>query len=291
MMNLIIKFSLILLFFYKFNYIYSQSPSDDNPFYLKGLQYGFNFGVLFPSSKTANYYNGDQSNTLSLKRAIIDSGYWNGSVNYTHKEIREKVFNGDDFEISELPLKMKYSVATNIGFYVKENIKDNIGVFLEFNFAKLTAEDKFSLERRNMPPGSIVEPYFFKLYAKESRVDINLGISKSFGTPQRFKPFASAGLNMNNTKVLSADALIGDSKYSYLNPYNEYYGIRDYGIGYGVLLGGGLQIIASQSLLMHTGIDFSLKKINLGDNKKYNLNTVFYIRLLFKSIISTKPDE
>lgn len=266
---------------------------EENPYKLKGLQYGFNFGVYFPSSKTANYYNGDPSHTLSLERAIIDKVDFNGNPipeNSFYKSIKDKEFNGDDFRIQELPLNMKYSVATNIGFQVKENVNDNIGIYLEFNYSKLKAEDRFSIERLNTIPGSIKVPYFYNLLAYESRIDINLGVSKCFGPPDRIKPYVEAALNLNNTKVMSADALIGDTKYSYLNPYNQYYNIRDDGIGYGYLLGGGLQVIVNQTIIMNAGLNFSLKKIHLGDNKKYNLNTILYIRLMFRKLISTSEN-
>ena len=269
-----------------------EKDKEENPYILKGLQYGFNFGAYFPSNKTANYYDGEQSHTLSLYNAIMDSVYKKGDlyfINYNHQNIRESVFNGDDFIIKQYPDKIKYSVTTNVGFHVKENLNDNWGIYLEFNYSKLRAEGRFYLERLN---GLGVQPlYPYNIIANESRVDINLGVCKSFGSPKPFKPFIEGALNFSNTKVISADAEIGGHSYSYLDPYDVQYGIRDYGIGYGALLGGGIQIIATQAIILHTGIDFSLKRIHLGDNKNTNLNTILYIRVLFHQLISTKSDS
>lgn len=290
--------SFLLLLFCLLNSVFSQpdglTKGERKVLTIKGLQYGFNFGVYFPGNATANYYNGLPNNTLSLKKILLDTFTYIGpgySVNSVHDSIRNRNFNGDDFAIKEYPQHMRYSIAMNIGFYTKYNFNDNLGIYLEVNYSKLKTTDKVSIERLNMAMGSIQTPYYFTLLDKESRVDINLGMMKAFGPPRIFKPYMEGAFNLNNTRVLSADVNTGYHTYSYLNPYNEYYGIRDDGIGYGVVVGGGLQIVLSQAMVLYTGMDFTIKKIKLGDNKDFNLNSFLYVRLLFRNLISTSEDE
>ncbi len=288
--------SLVLVFFCSL--LNAQTGSDEkeeqNYLKLKGLSYGFNFGVYFPGNKTANYYNGSGRN--NLHDAIISTTNYLYQPRYIYDSIKNKIFK-NDFAIKELPQHMRYSVATNIGFYTKFNFDDNFGMYLEINHAKLKTTDKVTFDVFNGV--SIKNVSAYSIHAKESRVDINLGIMRSFGKRRIFKPYVEGAFNLNNTKVLSADinfdytenGITKNLTYSYLYQDYQYFIKRDDGIGYGVLAGGGVQVIVNQAMLLYTGIDFTLKKIHLGDNKNYNLNSFIYLRLLFRNLISTKADE
>ena len=89
----IIHYSLFTILFtvhYSFAQSHKMDKDVENFLTIKGLQYGFNFGVYFPSNATANYYNGDPSHTLSLKRTILDTFNYIGpgyTVNYIHDSI------------------------------------------------------------------------------------------------------------------------------------------------------------------------------------------------------------
>lgn len=291
---------LLLIYNSSFAQHSSRNKEANNIFKLKGLSYGFNFGAYIPSNKTANYYNGDSSHTLSLYRSIIDRNYFYHNQYYygNYDSIRNKIFNHYDFVIKELPQHMRYSVAINIGFYTKYNFNDNLGIYFEINYSKLKTTDKVSIDVLNTAYGSIQAPYFYDIMGKESRVDINLGVMKSFGTPRIFKPYIEGAFNLNNTRVLSADinfdytenGITKNLTYSYLNQYNQYYSIRDDGIGYGIVAGGGIQTIVNQTIVLYTGFDLTLKKIHLGENNKFNLNSFIYFRFLFHNLITTKPE-
>jgi hypothetical protein len=299
MKNQLVKLLFVFLSVLSVANLFAQEYDDNGKeikqyqFHMMGLSYGFNFGAYFPNNKIASFYDGEPDNKLSLEKTIHTNyiySYSNGTTtaNSSYIDINKNVFNSDGFYIYSYPLKMKYSAVTNIGFHAKYNFTDRMGMYIEFNYSKLKAIGNFSL--MDSIGRNYKKAYDCSLLATESRVDMNLGLTKSFGKPGRFMPYAEAALNMNNTIVISADALVGGNKYSYLDPYYQQFHYRYGGIGFGTLLGGGFQIIATQTLVLHTGIDFSLKRIHLGDNSAYSLNTVLYIRILFYKLITTTPE-
>ncbi len=299
MKKLIFKIVFIIISVSISGHLYSQEYDDNGNeifhLHLQGLQYGFNFGSYFPNNKVAAYYNGEPGHALSLtntigSKFIVDyANQTNYSVlNSSYQNISNSVFHGDSFKIYSYPLKMKYTAAVNIGFHARYNFTDRLGIYFEINYSKLRAQGEFSMMDLN--GYGIQSSVNYSLLATETRVDMNLGMTKSLGKPGRFMPYVEAGLNLNNTSVLTADALVENGTYSYLNPYYDYLNKRYGGIGNGALLGGGIQIIATPTLILNTGIDFSLKKIHLGNNSAYSLNTVLYIRILFYKLITTKPE-
>ncbi len=270
------------------------SKEDSAEYSIKGFQWGFNFGTYRANNATANYYNGE-SETNNLNDIIGNDPYtgtWNNTYNYTYNEIKEEL--GYDFEIAELPERMKYDIAFALGFYVKYNINSNTGFFMDFNYVKLKANNIFTLRLKN--GYDIVPNYECYINGAEERFDIDLGICKIYGQPNRYKPFVELAFNINNTRVKEATAYIESPNktlsYSFLSPYNEYYNLRDDGIGYGVYVGTGIQIIISESFLLYSGVNIQMKQINLGEYKeKYRLQENFFIRLVFKNLISSSQDD
>jgi hypothetical protein len=273
------------------------SKEDSAEYSVKGFQWGFNFGTYFANNATANYYNGtNETNNLN---AIIGNdpytGTWNNTYNYTHDEIKEEL--GYEFEIAELPERMKYDIAFALGFYVKYNINNNTGFFADFNYVKLKANNIFTLDLYD--GYDIAQNLECYINGAEERYDIDLGICKTYGQANRYKPFVELAFNINNTKVKQATAYIESLthpnkilSYSFLSPYNGYYNLRDDGIGYGVYVGTGIQIILSESFLLYSGVNIQMKQINLGEYKeKYRLQENFFIRLVFKNLISSSQND
>ncbi|MBP7496815.1 MAG: hypothetical protein KA792_04040 [Bacteroidales bacterium] len=267
-----------------------KPKKDTMKYYLRGLQYGFNIGVYIPNAKTANYYNGSGTNDLS--KVIMDTFNYAAQYSGIHQQIRENALNGYDFKIRELAKNMNYSIALNIGFHSQYNFTSNTGIFVDFNYSKLTTQDAVQLELLNTPTGYLSNDKFrfCNITGKESRVDINLGLYKMFGDVKKFKPYYEFAFNINNTRVEEANINIPPLSFSYLNQYNEYYKIRDDGIGYGIQAGGGILVLFTETLILNAGANLAVKKINLGSYDNYGFNPNVYIRILFRNLISAKPE-
>jgi len=182
---------------------------------------------------------------------------------------------------------------------LKYNLSDNIAIFGDFNYAKLTTVDQFSIQLYTGDQISDRAIIFNKIKGEEQRYDINLGIFMTFGKPALIKPYIQAAFNLNNTIVKDAsvefrnDSVAGSKPitFSFLNPYNKYYNIRDWGLGYGALVGAGFRLMLNDKFLTYLGGDFSMKHIYLGDNKGFHPSGLIYFRILYNLSFKKKKSE
>ncbi len=275
----------------------------DDPLSTKGfLEYGFNFGMYFANNNTANYYNG--SNNINNLEKLIGPEMWNANgtpadttyVNPYHKQIKELYRH--EFEIKELPQRMRYNKPTAIGFHLKYNVSDHMAIFGDFNYAKLTTVDQFSIQLITGDQISNRAVIFNKIKGTEQRYDINVGVFMTFGKSSLIKPFVQAAFNLNNTLVKDASVEFRNDSvtkqtltFSFLNPYYNYYNMRDWGLGYGVLAGGGLRLMLNDKFLTYIGGDVSMKHIYIGDNKGFHPHGLVYIRILYNMRLLKKKEE
>ena len=278
-----------------------KKKKGDDPLSTKDLfEYGFNFGLYMPNNNTANYYNGNNSiNNLQnlIGPTWTPTGTPADTVSYNpfYKQIRD--YYSRDFEIKELPTHMRYNKPIAIGFHLKYNLSDNIAIFGDFNYAKLTTIDQFSIQFAGIPISNN-NPFFNKIRGVEQRYDINVGIFMTFGKPSLIKPYVQAAFNLNNTIVKDAsvefrnDSVTTQSyTFSFLNPYYKYYNLRDWGLGYGALVGAGFRLMLNDKFLTYIGADLSMKHIYLGDNKGFYPSGLIYFRILYNMSFKKKKSE
>lgn len=252
-------------------------------FETKGLEYGFNFGMYKADNQTANYFNG--ASGANLLEDIIGKDLYAGSISGTPSMIHEQVkelLGGYEFHIYELPKNMRYDPAVLIGFHGKVNVTEKTGIYIDFNYAKLRTIDQFSIETENYPAGFISQKalQFFPIQGMEKRYDINIGVMQCL-TDKRFAPYVEGALNYNNLHVDDAAVYIKEQYFSFLNPYNSYYKVRDYGGGYGALVGVGGRLLYTQGVFINIGYNLSYKLINLGVYKNNYFNHTIYLRFNF----------
>ena len=284
----------------------TQSGHKDVPEWVtnNAFEYGFNFGWYIPNNSTANYYNGS-SPVHSLEDKIGKDPYTGClcTYNYTHQEIKDAL-GGYEFHIMEYPEKMKYNKPVTLGFYAKYNLSYHLGIYFELNYARLEAVDFFSIQTENQPSNGFYPDNikYYPIKGVEKRYDMNLGMFLSFGEPAMLRPYLELAFNMNNTYVEEQTISVEGTVYSIRNQELAYYHYRDYGVAQGAMLGGGMQFFVNKRYNVYTGVDFFMKKIRLGDFRganfssvapedriltydAYKLNTVLYIRFIFKQFI------
>lgn len=230
--------------------------------------YGLNIGSYFANDGTANYYNGSGHHNLDA------------AINREHNYNRIRESLGYDFELLALPMDMGYSPTMMIGIFGTILIGERTGIHGEFNFARLRAEDYFSLEldRPSFIEGDNV--YLFPLRGTEERSEIRLGIQHTAESEgSSVHPFFEGGMSFVNTRVRENIARIEGRSYSIRNLSDTYYDFRDDGIGFGGYASLGIRMDIGDSYALALGAGSSFLNINLGDNDSFYLNYSLFARI------------
>ena len=272
----------ILFFLILFLSLQSSLHAQESKVDLSGFDLGLNFGLYVPPAYHAGFYNGSSENVNNIDFIFGNS--------FQYDQIRNSLNSSDTFFISGMPTDMRYTAAFNIGIYFRKTFKNNLGISLQFNMAKLTASDFFQIQ---VDPNIILtEPDYrlFSIWGKEDRVNIDLQLIKFFPLKnQMFVPFVEAGLNINSTRVKEHKIQINELEYSLVNVYlngsyipgaqQTQYVVQQGGIGWGLTASGGLKMIFNQSISVDPGVQFFMQKINLEDYQEFKPGFVFFVRL------------
>ena len=244
-----------------------------------GWQLGIGFGLYKAGNQSANYYNGSGKN--SLRRNLIDN-------TYNYQALKDR-FNFDFvLDSNNLPSNMKYSPAIMLQAVSKYNFDENNGFVIDVGYAKLTTSDVFTLIL-NDPSNTTSDPtvQLGKIWGDEERVNFNFGYIRSFGKPQKMKPYFELGVNVNDTKLKDNKAQVLTFTYSIVDPTDVYYGYKQGGIGYGYYVGTGLIFNLGDAFAAHFGANFSMKKINILPDPGYSKEFVIYFRLMYKNLFGS----
>ena len=272
-------------------YIFISNPlpanADNDEDTATRMTYGMNVGFYFPDNHPANFYNGSPVNENRLD--LVFKNY------YYRQEIQQTLgYYLDSTHLYDLPSKMRYNPAYNIGFYARYTIHPTLGVFANFNFTKLTASDVF-LMYLDLPPGyTLGENYRMEqIWGTEKRVNIDLGISKYYPLAPKTTFFFESGLNISNTRVVENKVRIEGKEYNLVNQYGsatyipgasqQTYQIIQGGIGYGIFATGGVKLIFSESISMDPAFTFYWQGINLGTYDGFRPGFNFFVRFCFRN--------
>lgn len=243
---------------------------------------GINTGLYLPSNAQAAFYNGSEANENKMS-FVFDNPY-------RRDEIKRLVNASDTIVLSEMPSNMKYTPAFQIGLYFRRTFDNYTGLSLQFNYSKLTAADKFTIEVDPLSIANLGDIRIYDIIGVEERVNIDLLFSKYFKSKNpSFIPFMEAGFNLNSTRVQEHSVLIEEQTYSLINTLGNQsyvpgvqqnnYIIQQGGIGTGLALGGGLRIVHNNQVSIDPGFMIYVQGVNLPPYDTYNLGAVFYVRL------------
>lgn len=234
------------------------------------LIYGISFGGYFAHSSTANYYNG--SGEHSVEAAL------------NRKHNRDRLIGQipeiiEEFEIGELPLSMNYQPAVQIGFYGGFNFSESFAVVGEFNYAKLSVSDRFTIFTDKYT--STTEPYrlLADIFASEERIDLRLGFQYTRLTQSYIHPFMESGLSITDTKVLENRVNVDGLIFNIREIRTDYYDLRDYGMGFGIYTSLGVRMDVSEQFNFRLGGSINYSRINLGSNNEIRPQYTLFFRL------------
>ncbi len=232
--------------------------------------YGLSVGAYFANSSTANYYNGTGDHSVE------------DALNRQHNRdrlIRESDEIIESFEVGELPTRMQYSPAVQVGFFGGLNFNQSFAIMGEFNYARLSVSDRFTIFTDKYT--STTEPYrlLSDIYATEERIELRLGFQYTLQTPSYIHPFLESGLNITDTKIEENRVRVSGLEFNIREIRSEYYNIRDYGMGFGIYTSLGAQMEVSDVLNFRMGGTVSFSRINLGDNNEIKPQYTVFLRL------------
>lgn len=252
--------------------VFSQSINENK----EGFFFGISLGALIPNDESANYYSADPSKTNSIENLMRmpHEGY-SDLYDYFANEIIK-----DDFIISEYPTNnMNYKITYALGGVLGYNINSRWGLFGDISFSRLSAEGAFVITTSSPTNLSEDNTQLGTITAKESRLNIDLGLKINLKPIGKTCPYLEPAFNLNIVEVLEHDmqlASITRSLMLYKDPYlNEEAG----GTGIGISLGGGLLFNLNKKFYANLGGKFLYQQTVL-ENTKFNPNGCIYLRLL-----------
>ena len=265
-----------------------EEEEDPNPFPLRKIEFGLNFGAYFANKYSANYYNGTPGNVNNINY-ILSNPTW-------FREVRQLLGIGETdtsttITVDGYPLNMNYSVAFSGGLFVRYNFNRRNSIFLQANYSQLRAADVVTL--------LVVNPYAPLAYndyrmeqviGKEGRVLIDLGYQRSFPTKSRINLFIQGGLTMCYTQMIKSSFVVEGREYNLVNVYgNQVYqqntnqqtfNMNQNAFGFGGYLGVGAGIPLTEMFGIEPGFFAHYYPVNLEGYPDFKPSFGIYLRIL-----------
>lgn len=248
---------------------YNMIAQDDDSEIVNGFGYwdlGLNFGMYWPSNYNASFYNGSDYN-INKASYIFGNKYW-------YEDIKRELNSNDTVFVKELPTQMHYIPAFQVGLYFRRTFDNYFGISLQFDYSKLTAADKFTVE---VDPGFIAQEPDIRIYdiwGIEERVNIDLLVSRYFVLKNpMFLPFFEGGLNISSTRVKENKIRMETLEYSLVDVYlsgsyvpgtaQNQYVIQQGGIGLGFSAAIGVKLKFNDQVSIDPGFRLYYQKVKL----------------------------
>lgn len=253
----------------------------------RGFQFGFNIGLFLPNGYTANYYNGSDGNENNIR--YIFGNYYN------YQDIRRLLNVSDTFFVKQFPADMHYRPTTIAGFYMGYNFNRKNSMYIQFNYSKLKPRDIFTVEVD--PKDYLTEPdlRLYTVSGEEERINIDIGYSRSYPVTDHMDFVASAGLALNDTKVLKAVINLEGKEYSIVNVYGnrsyvpgtnmQEYQFTEGGIGFGLHGGAGVNFNFANKFALQPGVTLYWNNVNLEGYKAMKISSCFFLRIIALNIL------
>lgn len=253
----------------------------------RGLIFGINMGMLKGNSYNAMNYSGDTIRNENSINYILKNIY-------QYNEIKHEL-NERNFHLYSVPSNMSYDASIMVGFYARYNYNNTTGVFLQFNYSKLSTNGLFSLSIDSATFTSEPALRYFSIYGLEERTYIDLGIHKELYLGEKTNFFIEGGINFTNTVVKKNGIKINNLDLSIINVYgnqpyvpgsgSQPYEVRQGGIGFGFFGGCGINLNFNDNISVDPGLNLYYQSINLTGYDQYRLNYYLYVRLMLRNFL------
>lgn len=265
-----------------------EKYTKDNCKNRSGFEYGGLGGIYIANNATADFYSGKPGNENNVDY-VFNNTYW-------YDEIRKLLDFYDTAFVREYPGKMGYSPAFSFGLFVKYNFNCHTGIYAQFYYVKLRANDVVTVEVD--PKEYLTEPdiRLCPIRGVEERNLIDLGVSHAIGLNKMARITVDAGISMNNTLVKENAIYIGEKKYDLVHIYGnrpyipnsnqQMYQIRQGGIGFGMFASTGVRFEFSPSISLEPGLSAHFMKINLNTQTSMAPQLNLYVKIIFRDLLN-----
>lgn len=263
-----------------------QQPKEDFGEY-KGCQFGLNIGLLLPNSYPANYYNGSNGNENNIK-------YYFGNY-YNYQETKRLLNAADTFFVKQFPTNMRYPPTASVGLFIGFYFNRKSSMYVQFNYAKLKPHDVFTVEVDPKEYATLPDLRLYTISGVEERINIDLGYSRSYPISENMNFVASAGLAINDSKVLKSVINMEGKEYSIINVYGnrtytpgtnmQQYQFKEGGIGLGFHGGGGFIFNFANNFALQPGITLYWNNVHLEGYSEMKFSSYFYVRIIALNIL------
>lgn len=253
-----------------------------------GFDYGGIAGIYMASDKSAGFYSGRPENENNVDY-VFDNYYW-------YEEIRKLLNFNDTIFVREYPEKMGYSPAFSFGLFATYNFNCNTGIYVQFYYVKLRANDVVSFEVD--PKEYLTEPdiRLIPIRAVEERNIVDLGITHAFGLSKTARLTLGGGISMNNSLVKEHSLVVESEKYNLVHVYGnrpyvpgssqQSYEIRQGGIGFGLFGSVGVRMEFTPSVSIEPGFTTHLMNVNIKEKAGYTPEMNFYVKLILRDVLN-----
>lgn len=259
-----------------------------------GFEAGINVGAYFGNRNTANFYNGaGNEDGMNSADKIINNVHYLNMINEVLEQNGYRYPLEEGLYETEYPSNMKYTPAIYAGLNIRYWFNRKTALNVSMNYSRLNTRDNFVIYNTNpdIPPSNKENQYVIgTIVGLEDRVNIDLGLVKSWPIHERANFLFEVGFNLNNTTVIANKieiyGLILDIKYT--GPYDyvpggntPQYEFRQGGIGYGAYGTPGIQLNFTEDISVDILAQVYYSYISLEHYSQWGLHFAPYIRFNF----------
>jgi hypothetical protein len=265
-----------------------DEEEDPNPFPLRKVEFGLNFGAYFANKYSANFYSGIPTNVNNINYILANPNY--------RRDIRLSLGIGETDTTTKLtvdgyPTNMHYNVAFSGGLFLRYNFNRKNSLFLQADYAQLRAADAVTLLLYNpYAPSSLPDYRMEQVIGKEGRVMIDLGYQRSFPLKSRINLFIQGGVTMCYTQVVKSIFVVEGKEYNLVNIYGsqgyqpgynqQTMNINQNAFGFGGYLGVGAGIPLTDMFGIEPGFFAHYYPVNLEGYPDFKPSFGIYLRIL-----------
>jgi hypothetical protein len=267
-----------------------DEAEDPNPFPLRRVEFGLNFGAYFANKYSANFYNGTPGNVNNVNY-IMGNPTWYREIQQALGLSQTDIVIVQQQPTSGYPLNMHYNVAFSGGLFLRVNFNRKNSVFLQANYAQLKAGDAIILQvNPNNTYLSNPDLRFEQVIGKEGRVMIDLGYQRSFPLKSRINLFIQGAVTMCYTQVIKSIFVVEGHEYNLVNVYgsqgyqpgynSQTFNVNQNAFGFGGYLGVGAGIPLTDMFGIEPGFFAHYYPVNLEGYSDFKPSFGIYLRIL-----------
>ena len=257
----------------------------------EGLKVSVGIGVIQPSDKQANFYNGSPQNENTVMRILHSEQFGHGIWNNLTDQglISDAVSSYDQLTVAEYG-NMHYRLSVLLSVGLRYDWPSGWGWLSRIDFSDIKAVGAFNISATNGTGVLTNASQYVRcgISGQERRINIDLGVSKMLAPQSASGLAVNAGLNINNCKVEHNDMEIAGKSYDIRDIWNgqapfhgsaAYEYINQGGIGIGGFAGMEYRVQLTSATVVSLGATVHYTNIALNGYEGYSWNPQLTLKI------------